>query len=369
MKDSSGKDAAEEDRRDGWYGRLTHGAPLAVLLAIAFLIGYQLVPVLELVAIAMLLALVLRTFVNRLHRLGIKPWMSVLALFVTGLALGGFVWLVMAPRVLNEIQYLTSTGPGTLNSLATLSQQLNSNFGFFPNLSQLSDRLAGFINQKLGSLPVIFAEAGRIAIDMVAVLFLTLYMSINPGSLVEGTLRLAPEESRGRTREVLDVLVVRLRGWITGTIVAMLMVGTGVGVGLWLIGVPLPLTLGILAGVLELVPYFGQIIAGFLAALLALTVSPVTALLVILLFIVVDQIDAHLIQPLVMGHQVRLHPVVVLISFLFLGRLLGLAGVVLAVPTAALVAVLVDEVISKRDSRKTAHQRTEENPALVRKQP
>ncbi len=84
MTDTSGGTAATEVREGGWYDRLTHGAPLAVLLAVGFLISYKLVPILELVAIAILIALVLRTVVNRLCGIGLKPWMSIVALFLAG---------------------------------------------------------------------------------------------------------------------------------------------------------------------------------------------------------------------------------------------------------------------------------------------
>lgn len=108
-------------------------------------------------------------------------------------------------------------------------------------------------------------------------------------------------------------------------------------------------------------------VAATLPLLVALTISPVKALLVVVLFLIVDQLDGQLIQPLVMGHQVRLHPAVVLISFLALGSLLGLAGVVLAVPAAAFVAVLLEETVLKKDSdsqekKESDEQRSEEEP-------
>lgn len=355
------------DRRDNWYNRLTHGAPLAVLLIAGLLISYKLIPVLELVAIAMLIALVMRTFVNSLGKLGVKPWISSILLLVILGALVGFVWLFMVPRALAEIQSLVnSNATGSLNSLTALSQRLHDNVSFFPNISSLSGRLKDYVNQELGSLPGLLMDLGSIGIDTIAVLFLTIYFSISPGSLVNGGLRLVPREHRGRVKEVIHCLKVRLRGWILGTGIAMLAVGTGVGTGLWLIGVPLPITFGILAGLLELVPYVGQIVAALLPALVALTISPYHALLVIVLFLIVDQLDAHVIQPLVMGHQVRLHPVVVLISFIALGQLLGLAGVVLAVPAAVFVAVLLDETILKDggsiEKRDAEQEREKEEP-------
>ena len=367
MNDVSGGRSGTGDRRDNWYDRLTHGAPLAVLLVILALISYKLIPVLELVAISALIALVLRTFVTSLENLGIKPWISAVLLLVILGGLIGFLWLFMVPRVVGELQSLVnSNAKGSLGSLVSLSQRLHESTSFFPDLSSLSGRLKGYVNQQLGSLPSLLMDLGHIGIDMIAVLFLTIYLSISPGSLVNGGLRLVPRERRGEIKEVLQCLKVRLRGWIIGTGIAMAVIGTCVGTGLWFLGVPLPITFGILAGLLELVPYVGQIVAALLPALVALTISPYHALFVIVLFIVVDQLDAHVIQPLVMGSQVNLHPVVVLISFIALGSLLGLAGVVLAVPLAVFVAVLLDETILKNEDstekREAEEQRQEEEP-------
>lgn len=367
MRSSGGPHTEAGGRRDNWYDRLTHGAPLAVLLVILALITYKLIPVLELVAIAALIALVLRTFVTSLEKLGVKPWISAILLLVILGLLVGFVWLFMVPRVLGELQSLVnSNAKGSLGSLTALSQRLHESTGFFPDISSLSGQLKGYVDQEIGSLPSLLAKVGHIGIDMIAVLFLTIYLSISPGSLVNSGLRLVPREKRGEIKEVIQCLKIRLRGWIVGTGIAMAVISTAVGTGLWFIGVPLPITFGILAGLLELVPYVGQIVAALLPALVALTISPYHFLLVIVLFIVVDQLDAHVIQPLVMGSQVDLHPVVVLVSFIALGSLLGLAGVVLAVPAAVFVAVLLDETILKNEDstekREAEEQRQEEEP-------
>lgn len=340
--------------KGGLYERLTCGAPLAVLLAAGLYIAYELLRVLELVAIAILIALVLRTLVNLLSKIGLKPWMSVLVLLGALVACGIFLWQRVVPNVVQEVEDLTTTVPSYLGSLAEQSRQLSDSVSFLPDFSDLLDRLQNLFYEQLGSVPQWLTGAGYIAGEVVAVLFLSLYLSINPGRLVEGTLRLVPEERRDRAREVLYTMESRLRGWILGTGVAMLVVGVGVGIGLWIIGVPLALTFGILAGILELIPYFGQIVAALLPALLALTISPVKALLVVVLFTIVNQIDGHIIQPLVMGSSVRLHPAVVLIAFLAFGTLLGFVGVLLAVPAAVCLAVLVDELSSPEEGSNEA---------------
>lgn len=106
----------------------------------------------------------------------------------------------------------------------------------------------------------------------------------------------------------------------------------------------MPLTFGLLAGLLDVVPYLGSVVDALLPALVALTVSPLKAVLVLALFLILNQAEAYAIQPLVMGHEVRLHPVVVILAFRFFGRLLGFVGLLLAMPAAVVLGTLVDHL-------------------------
>jgi predicted PurR-regulated permease PerM len=351
-----------EPEEGAWYKRLTRGAPLAVLLAAGLLIAYEALLALELIAVAMLIALVLRTFVRGLGRLGAGPWFSVIILLVAFGAFGAMFWLVLVPNLVWETRTLASQAPGYIDSLANLAQDVS----FVPDPSELANQLKSSSSDLINSLPSLTTRIGELTGGIVAAIFLALYMSINPWPLVSGALLLVPGDQRKGAERFLDTLEHRLRGWIVGLVIAVLIVGVGVGLGLWIIGVPLPLTFGILAGLLELVPYIGQIVAALLPALVALTISPVKALLVVVLFIIVNQVDPHIIQPLVMGREVRLPPAIVIISFLILGELLGLVGILLAVPAAVVAATLVDEMASKESSQEAKEAEEEIAPGNFR---
>jgi predicted PurR-regulated permease PerM len=165
--------------------------------------------------------------------------------------------------------------------------------------------------------------------------------------LVSGALRLVPDSRREDVKEFIQDFGIRLRGWVIGTGLAMLIVGTGTGLGLWIIDIPLAASFGFLAGLLEIIPYFGPVAGALLPILVALTISPVKALLVVGLFVLLHLVDANLIQPQILGRHVRLHPVVVIIAFLFLGDLLGFVGLLLAIPVTAFLASLVDAIVAK----------------------
>ena len=354
----------QSGRDDNWLRR---GAPFAVpvLVAAGIFILYELLPVLEIVAFAALIALILRTFVRWMGTIGVNSWFASLILFGLLGALVAFVTFVVLPNLVTETAVLLSALPGYLSVLADASRNLHRSANLIPDLYGDLGQLQGYLSGTLGSLPRLLGTATGFLIDAIATLVLALYMAHDPGSLIRGLLRFVPRHREEAARELIEKLEVRLRGWIVGLLLAMLIVGGGAGVGLWMLGVPLALTFGIMAGLLEIIPYFGQVIGALLPALVALTISPLKALLVIVLFIILNQADDYLVQPLVMGREVNLHPVVVIISFLAFGTLLGFTGLLLAVPAAAFLVTLADELTKHRfDSRKgTPDKATLEDPA------
>lgn len=166
----------------------------------------------------------------------------------------------------------------------------------------------------------------------------------------ETIVNLVPE---GRRLEVLDIIGKVnevLSGFLKGQIIIASFVGVLATIWFWILGLKFPLLLGIIAGVFNIVPYFGPIIGGGTAAIVALfgTANPLfRALIVIIGMFVIQQIDSMLISPLVLKRQVNLHPVLIVFSLLIGGSLLGILGLLLAVPVAAVSKVLVYHFIER----------------------
>ena len=143
--------------------------------------------------------------------------------------------------------------------------------------------------------------------------------------------------------------------WLQGQILLMLVVGIVTSLGLWILGIKYALVLGILAGVLEIVPIVGPIFAGAIAFLVAISQSWTLSFYVVLLFLVIQQLESHLLVPWVMKKTVGISPVVVVISLLAGSQIAGIIGVILAVP----VAVVLQEIVEDWERRKLKTQRLE----------
>ena len=188
------------------------GAPLAVFIAVGLLVAYKLLPVLKVVAVAMLVAVVLRSITRGLERLRLPRWTPPLALLAVVGVFGVFVWLVIVPNLVQEAQILTSNFPKYVDSLTNLAQSIP----YVPDLSQIGDRLKDIFSRLVGSLSSVAMTFLSPAGAAVASLFLAVYMSVDPGPLVRGALRLVPLEKRRRVKRFLRTFEVRLRGWIVG---------------------------------------------------------------------------------------------------------------------------------------------------------
>lgn len=355
--------------------RLTRGAPLGAIVLIVLVVGlflaYKLIFILELIAVAALLALVIRTVVDGLERIGFPPWLAVVTILVAIAAFGALVWYVLLPNVLQETQkVLLSTGHGSfqqrihrLTSHATHFLRglpfISSNF-----VSQLPQRLKGAFSGLLGSLPTslpnslpaLASNFSSVLVGIIAVVFLSIYFAVSPGTYVASVMSLVPEGRRERTRKFIDRLERRLRAWILGTIIVAFVMGVGAGIGLWIIGIPLPLTFGLIVGVLSILPFIGSAVGGLFPGLLALTISPTKAILVGVLFFILAQADGNVLRPLIFGREVEVPPGWVLVSILILGVLLGpIIGAFLAVPVAVVLQVVVEELTGETpSSRDTA---------------
>lgn len=168
-----------------------------------------------------------------------------------------------------------------------------------------------------------------------------IYLAAERDLYRNGLVRLVPPDRRALARSSLDASGAALAGWLKGQGISMLVVGAATAAGLALVGAPMPVALGMLAGLLEFVPYFGPIVAGVLAVLFAFTDGPQTALYVVLVMLAVQQVESNLVMPLAQKWTVRLPPVLGVFAVLVFGSIFGLMGVVLATPLMVVLMVLV----------------------------
>jgi len=174
--------------------------------------------------------------------------------------------------------------------------------------------------------------------------FLGFYFALQPHLYREGFLALFKRQARGQVRTILDQSATRLWWWCLGRLVGMTVIGVASSIGLWLLGVPLPITLGVLAGLLNFIPNIGPIIAGIPAVLLALQQGTNVAIYVLVFYFLLQFVESYFLTPLIDQHQVSIPPGLMLSAQLLLGVLAGFFGLLLATPLTVLAVILVNEL-------------------------
>lgn len=177
--------------------------------------------------------------------------------------------------------------------------------------------------------------------NFVIVLFVAIYLASQPAAYTKGVLKLLPPNRRPRGRAVMRELGDTLSLWLRGKLLSMAVVGAVTAIGLTILGVPLALALGLVAGLLDFIPYIGPILAAIPAVLIAFSQGPTLALYVVLLFVGLQVLESYLLLPLVERKTVSMPPALTITMQVLMGLAFGLVGIALATPLTAVIAVLI----------------------------
>lgn len=332
----------------------------AILLAFVLVVGayfvYKISGVVLAFLLTILLSIILSAPVNYLARRG---WPRAWGVLTVIAALAVLLWLfglALVPAVETQSRQFAEAFPTLLEEALALANQVQSFFGLGTRIGLDPKSLAGIGREVLTGSTVSTAAGVGLTVATalslgVVVLISTVYLIIRPEPWVNGFISLFPAGWRHRTREVLQEMYHTVQRWFLGQLAAMTFIAVFWAIALSVIGIPFALLIGIFSGLLAFIPYVGALISVVIPVLLALISDPFSAIWVILAFVIIQQIEGNLLQPIVMSRAVDLHPALVVFAILVMGTLFGLVGVLLAVPLMAALQVLVRELWVKRMDR------------------
>jgi predicted PurR-regulated permease PerM len=340
---------------------------LAAVIGITMLVGVLIITQALGTLIALVLAIILgeaiRPVVAWLRKYRIPAPLAVLLIYVVGaVVFGVLIWLVLNP-IISQINDLTIHLPEYLQNLQQraddLERQLRAQSALSDLIDTVSQSLANLAQQfipRLIAVPLgLLTGVFSLFINAVILLTMTLFWFLATDELKPFIVGLFPPASQDHASRVFTEIGRAFGGYIRGTLIAMLLIGGLTGGGLALLGVPYAMLLGILAGFTELLPYLGPWISGTVSVLVALiTVDPGKALQVVLLFLLIQNIEGNVIEPLVMSRAVKINPLVVIVAVLIGLDLLGIVGAILAVPVAAAIQIIILRVLAPAIRRSSA---------------
>ena len=280
---------------------------------------------------------------------------AILLTLLVGLGIVVGIGYLIATPIVNEASQLTKQAPtliGHVNDiLASVRKQLAAH-GIQLSGNGVGTTISSDVSSKIaGVLLNVVTSTVTILLDILVTLVVAFWMLKDGESLRQGMVGLLPGRVRPDANFAFDAFGVVVGGYVRGQLVMAIIIGILAGLGSWAIGVPFPIVVAIAAGSFELIPLVGPFMGGAVAMLLALTKSPLTAVYVLLLFIVIHIIEGYLLAPRIQARFVRLHPLVTILA-LFAGiEIGGFLGAFVAVPLASLTAVFIRAAMGDARSR------------------
>ena len=331
------------------------GAAVALTLLVVIVVISQALGPIILLVLAIIIGEAIRPVVDRLERYHVPPPLAVLAIYLLVAAIAaGLLWLLLSPVVAEVgslIHHLPQYQRELQKQASGLQRQLATTGAVGQAVQMLASSLAAALQRSAPALIAVpfnfLAGIFGVLIDLVIVLTMTLFWLLGSRTLKQFVVGLLPDGSQERASSVIGQVGLAFGGYVRGTLISMFLIGAVTAGGLALLGVPYALLLGVLSGLCELLPYLGPWIAGPASVVLALiAVGPLKAVEVAILFVLIQELEGNVVQPLVMSRSVHIDPLLVIVAVLIGINLLGIVGAILAVPVAAGLQVLVVSVLA-----------------------
>jgi predicted PurR-regulated permease PerM len=325
-----------------------------ITVALAWLL-YQVRDTLLLIYVAGLIAVGFSPLVDAMERqrvitrVRLPRWAAILSVYVVLFTVVVLFVMLMVPPLASQARDFVAVAPDLISrGQQWLIQQ--GVLGREITIGEAVRQAPGAGTDAVGTVvAAIWGFVGGV-FGVLTILIVAFYLLVDADGIVRALVRLFPRPERARVRDAFRRAGEKVSGWLAGQLLLGAIIGTTAALGLWILGVPYFYVLALIAGIGEMIPVVGPVLAAIPAIAVAFSVGPALALGVTLFFIVQQQVENHVLVPKIMSRQVGISPVVVIMALLIGGSLLGIVGAILAVPTAAILQVLLQELLVEASS-------------------
>jgi len=318
-----------------------------VLVLLGFWVAYLIRDVLLLLFVVLLITAALEPFVNKLCSWNVPRSLSILLVFIVIFGVFGLAVYLLIPPLVTQISDLANNAPQYLDKFSKYAEAHNTK-ATQQVLSSVSSYLGKMTEGFVGAAIALFGSI----VSVIIVFALTFYLLLEERGIRKTITDLFPIKNRIRVGEVVHDITAKIGMWLRGQLMLMAIIAVIISIALQILGVPFALALGLVAGLLELVPIVGPIISGALAVIIAFGAgAPLWQLVaVVAIYIAVQQLENNILVPKIMQKAIGVPPVVVIIAILVGSTLLGVGGAILAIPVVGILSVVTQEYMEARKS-------------------
>ena len=339
-------EATEGIRRAGSVAWALVG--LAAAVAVVGWVAWKVAVIFPPLILAAAIVFILNPFISLLQRRGIPRLAGVALTYLGFMGVAVIIGLLMFPAVHDQQQNLSERWPTIRTKMERWIDDRAASFKNTPfefDRQKVTDAFSSTdtsVRDQIDRVAEVGVKVFHILLVMILTPIFAFYLLVDLPHLKRTADGLIPDAARPEVLVLARRMNAAVGGFFRGQLVVALIVGIMSSVGLLIIGLPFWLLIGMLAGFFNMIPLIGPYVGGIPALVIALTTKePITAVWVIVVMVAVQQIDNHFISPVVMSRVVKLHPVLVMLALLLGGTLGGFFGLLVAVPTTAILKILV----------------------------
>jgi len=333
-------------RAPTWAIRAVGVVSFLVLLVLAFFLR----GLVALLVVGALVAYLLDPAVQFVERRGFSRLVSAIVVFASLMLLVLASMLVLVPAVVTQLQgLLTLDISSTTDTFESVNAEINS---WFDRLGirdvDLLASLLAYLGDRIPGIISIIPDALSFLGNLLLFPFIVFFLLKDGRELKKGVLGLVPNRYFEFSLGLLFKMDLQLGNWLRGQFIEAMVVGVLSIAALWILDIPYFLPVGLFAGAANIIPYLGPF-AGAITAIIVVVLSggsTVTAALIVILFMLIQMLDNTIVQPLVISRNVKMHPLLIVVSVVAGGQLFGLLGLLLAVPVVAILKVFVVESVA-----------------------
>ena len=292
---------------------------------------------------SMMLSLSIRPLAHALAKRRVPRAVTVTGVFIAAGLVLALVGGLLVPTIRTEISRLQTSGPALIKQAVAELSSAPLLGRLVPSTEVIIQDITQRLDAVLGTAIGTAAGIGGLALDLLVVVILTFFLSTDENLPQRTMVRWLPDSYEASIRSLWARLQARLSRWVWAQAGIATYFAVIFSVGLAVLNVPFALTIGVLGGILEIVPYLGGFVALLLAMLSALSVEPILALWVFLFYTIVVEIEAHIVAPAFYGRIMGLHPAAALIALLIGAKAAGVVGALFAVPLAVVLVAVLQE--------------------------
>src|SRR3954447_5912909 len=281
----------------------------------------------------------------------VPRWFAILILYAAIVAILVLLGLMVIPPLVVQAEALWTRLPSYFNKFQEflIRHKVTTHSVTLQEAVQSAPTAAS--GNAVGTVLVAISSVIGGVFGLVTILILSFYLLVEAHAMFEYLVRFVPAGRRGDVAIAAREAVVKVSAWLRAQFTLAGVMGVFAASGLWLMDVPYFYVIALVAAIGETIPIVGPVIGGVTAVAVAITVSPKLALTVGVYFLVLHQLEANILVPKIMERRVGVSPVAVMVALLVGGALWGIIGAVLAIPTAAILSVIIEELAMDRDVR------------------